>query len=72
VSPYDERQTIVLGTPDEWVDAGRLCFVVLNADMPRGKYRIRLTRQHPERAYVILSRTTPGAAADESIRIEDR
>ena len=72
LSPHVERSTVVLGTANQTVDEGRLCFVKLNSDMPPGDYKIRLTREQTEPAYVILSRTIPGIVPDEAAHFETR
>ena len=50
----------VLGTSQEVVDEGQTCFFPIGADLPPGRYRLRVDLEEGPGGYVILTRTNPG------------
>lgn len=50
----------VLATSGEAADEGQTCFFPVGADLPPGRYRVRVELEGGPGGYVILARTTPG------------
>ena len=70
--PVTDTPVMVLGTDDQWVDEGRVCFLPLGSDMEPGKYTIQIARQQGEDGYLVLSKTIPGAADRRAIFSEQQ
>ena len=60
LDPSETASIVVLGTEDECVSDGRVCYLPLGNDLPTGRYRIRVQHDVPSQGYVVLSKTTPG------------
>ncbi len=50
----------LLATADETVSEARRCFITLGDNLAAGNHQLRIKGSPQQRAYIILSRTTPG------------
>lgn len=72
ITPDPSATSMILGTTDDQLDAGRFCFVTLDEDLPIGDYRIRIEARDSTQGYCVLSRTTPGISERREWIIEPR
>ncbi|MDX1606068.1 MAG: hypothetical protein R3202_07725 [Candidatus Competibacterales bacterium] len=71
IAPDPAEQVIVLGTRDQFVDAGRLFFLPLGDDLPPGRYRIRIRQTAGPPGYLSLYRLEPGTFSLRSFFTEE-
>ena len=63
IEPGDTSASLVLQDRGATVDEGNACYLTLDGDLPPAAYRIHVRQLTGGPGYVILSRTSPGAAA---------
>lgn len=68
----DSEPLFVLDVPGAFVAPPERLFVVLDEDLPEGRYMIEVAVEEGPPGYILLSRTTPGAPPKRSFYIEER
>lgn len=67
----DAEKAQALGTGGEILLGAEPIYIPFGADLPPGRYRIRVVTDRPAEGYLLLSRTTPGIAPRRDIRHEE-
>lgn len=70
VRPADGKPVPVLNTRGENVDEGRAFSITLGADLPPGRYHVRIFKRSGAARYISLGRITPGLFKERTLHWE--